>query len=225
MSLYFDTTYPKDEKNEYPQEYVNYMYNRFFKKGGYILDAGCANGKFLSLLKNKNLTRYGIDLREEKLVDKSIIFKQGDLNSRLPYPEDFFDFVYTKSVISMLWDTSFFFQEVRRILKPGGKFICLIPDWKSNYKWYWDDFTYSRAFTRKGLREGLSINGFKNEDCEYFYQLPFVWENPKLIWLCKLIAEVVPDRFKFKDREQRNTKDRKLVRFSKERMLLAYGEK
>ena len=229
MSLYYNTTYPKDENNKYPEKYVKYMYERFFKKGGRILDAGCANGKFLAELRRIDpfsFRCHGIDLREEELADENIYFKQCDLSKdKLPYQDNFFDYVYTKSVISMFLDTSFFFREVHRVLKPGGKFVVLIPDWKSNYKWYWDDGTYVKAFTRKGLRELLTINGFTNEDCEYFYQLPFVWKHPKSVWINKIVAAVVPDRFKFKSREQRNTKDRKLIRFSKEKMLLAYGEK
>jgi ubiquinone/menaquinone biosynthesis C-methylase UbiE len=144
---------------------------------------------------------------------------------KIPFPDNYFDLVYTKSVISMFLDTSFFFKEVYRVLKPGGTFVCLIPDWRSNYKWYWDDFFYVKSFTRKGLDYGMKMSGFRDVSCEYFYQLPFIWEFPEMALLCKIIAKVIPDRFKFKDREQRNTKDRKLIRFSKEKMLLAYGTK
>jgi hypothetical protein len=75
------------------------------------------------------------------------------------------------------------------------------------------------------LRDALRINGFKQADCEYFYQLPFVWKYPFLKFIPKLIDFFTPECLKWKDKEQRNTKDRKLIRFSKEQMLLSYGRK
>jgi len=75
------------------------------------------------------------------------------------------------------------------------------------------------------LRDGLNIIGFKDGNCEYFYQLPFTWKYPNLKFIPKLIAAITTDSMKWKTKEHRNTKDRKLIRFSKEIMLLSYGSK
>ena len=45
-----------------------------------------------------------------------------------------------------------------------------------------------------------------------------------VVFIPKLIA-LLPDFLKWKTKEHRNTKDRKLVRFSKEIMLLSTGTK
>ena len=132
--------------------------------------------------------------------------------------------MYSKSVLEHLTNTDNFVSESFRVLKPGGVFVGLTPDWDSQRRIFWDDYTHVKPFTRKGLRDCLIIYGLDKVDCEYFYQLPFIWEYPYLEFIPKAIS-LLPDSLKWKDREQRNTKDRKLIRFSKEKMLLAYGNK
>ena len=84
--------------------------------------------------------------------------------------------------------------------------------------------SFKEFLTRKGLRDALRIHGFENADCEYFFQLPFIWKYPWLSFIPAVVS-LLPDFLKWKDKEQRNTKDRKLIRFSKEKMLLVYGAK
>ena len=231
MSKYAEVIYPKDDKNQYPLKLSKYIYDRFMSIAvsqsaeiPKILDIGCCTGKALNLFaKHGDLDLYGIDIRDEKV--KGINFKACDIeNDKIPYPDNYFDFVYSKSVLEHVRNTDNFLHEARRVLKPGGVFIALTPDWASQYKYFWDDYTHVKPFTRKGLRDALKIYDFANAECEYFYQLPFLWKYPKLTFVTSLIS-FLPDSWKWKTDEQRNTKDRKLIRFSKEKMLLAYGKK
>jgi hypothetical protein len=68
----------------------------------------------------------------------------------------------------------------------------------------------------------MIINGFKNVDCSYFLQLPIVWKHPWIKYVTMLIA-LLPDSLKWKDKEEKEF--RRLIRFSKEKMLLAVGNK
>jgi SAM-dependent methyltransferase len=228
MTKYADIIYPPDEGNTYPHKFIEYIYNRFYanenKEFAKILDIGCSTGKALRLFSNHgNLELYGIDVRDEG--SEGFEYKRCDLESEsIPYPDNYFDFIYTKSVLEHVFNTENFIKESLRVLKPGGVLVALAPDWASQQSIYWDDYTHVKPFTRKGLRDCLIINGFENAGCEYFYQLPFVWRHPWLSIIPKIIS-LLPDSLKWKDSEQRNTKDRKLVRFSKEIMLLSYGVK
>lgn len=228
MTKYAEVIYPEDSKNEYPQKLADYICNRFFSSGGEskpkILDIGCCTGKALkSFNRTNNFDLYGIDVRDENV--EGITFKKCNLESeKIPYPDDHFDFVYSKSVLEHVTNTDNFLNEAYRVLKPGGICVLLTPDWKSQQSIFWDDYTHVKPFTRKGLRDALRIKGFVDTDCEYFYQLPFVWKYPWLSFVPKLVA-FLPDFLKWKDSDQRNTKDRKIIRFSKEKMLLSYGRK
>jgi SAM-dependent methyltransferase len=229
MSNYADLIYPEDSKNPYPQKLANYIHQRFMShnagSGAKILDVGCCTGKALRYLRNcdSTLDLYGIDVRDESPED--VEFKTCNLEyESIPFDDNTFDFVYSKSVLEHVFNTDNYVSESMRVLKPGGIFIGLTPDWKSQRKFFWDDYTHVKPFTRKGLRDCLRMHNFESTDCEYFYQLPFTWEIPSLTFIPKFVS-LLPDSLKWKNREQRNTMDRKLVRFSKEKMLLSYGKK
>ena len=231
MSSYADLIYPEDSKNPYPQKLASYIYDRFMKErceqepDAKILDIGCCTGKALRLLKNCNngLDLYGIDVRDEEPED--VEFKKCNLeNESIPFDDNTFEFVYSKSVLEHVFNTDNYISEAMRVLKPGGIFIGLTPDWESQRKFFWDDYTHVKPFTRKGLRDCLKMHGFRHADCEYFYQLPFMWDKPALSFIPKIIS-LLPDSLKWKNRQQRNTMDRKIIRFSKEKMLLSFGAK
>jgi len=225
MTKYTEIIYPQDENNTYPKQFCDYIYNRFFKDGGdslKILDIGCNKGTNLKHFAEKGLECYGVDLRVEGV---DFDFRECNLeNEDIPYPDNSFDFVYSKSVLEHVFNTENFLKNALRVLKPGGLFVALTPDWKSQHEYFWDDYTHVKPFTRKSLRDAMLINDFEDADCEFFYQLPFVWNKPWLEIVPKVVS-LLPDFLKWKDRDQRNTKDRKLIRFSKEKMLLAYGRK
>tara|TARA_R110001583_G_scaffold6509_6_gene33013 strand:- start:11400 stop:12107 length:708 start_codon:yes stop_codon:yes gene_type:complete len=234
MTKYVDTIYPEDKDNKYPSKLAKYLYDRFMKfaKTGAqpagekrkILDIGCSTGEALRRFAEfEDFDLYGVDIRIEDAPD--INFKKCNIEqNRIKHPDNYFDFVYSKSVLEHVRNTDNFISEALRVLKPDGVFVALTPDWKSQQSIFWDDYTHVKPFTRKGLRDCLKIKGFEESNCEYFYQLPFLWKYPSLSFIAKLIA-LVPDSWKWKDKEQRNTKDRKLIRFSKEKMLLCYGVK
>jgi len=53
--------------------------------------------------------------------------------------------------------------EVRRMLRPGGRFIVLQPNFRLCWKRYFDDFTHVTIFTDVGLRMFLEHCGFRVE--------------------------------------------------------------
>ena len=232
MSKYAEVIYPPDEQNQYPHKLARHLYERFmapYGKDGHvpkILDIGCSTGRALAnFARCGALDLYGIDLRPEN-VPENITFKTCNIEKEaLPFEDNTFDIVYNKSVLEHVHNTENFLVESLRVLKPGGLFLGLTPDWASQYKIFWDDFTHVKPFTQKGLRDALLILGFTNSDCEYFYQLPFLWEREYLRFIPVIIDFIFPDFMKWRTREKRNTKDFKLIRFSKEKMLLSYGYK
>jgi len=53
--------------------------------------------------------------------------------------------------------------EVRRMLRPGGRFVVLQPNFRLCWKHYFDDFTHVTIFTDVGLRMFLEHCGFRVE--------------------------------------------------------------
>ena len=124
MTKYVEVIYPEDSKNKYPQKFANHLYERFFsgKKGqeASILDIGCSAGKALKCFsKNQDFKLYGVDVRDEN-VD-GIVFEKCDLEKdRIPFEDNSFDFVYSKSVIEHVFNTENFIKASRRLFLENG---------------------------------------------------------------------------------------------------------
>lgn len=234
MGNYLKTIYFTEEygEHDYPQKLCSYIYKKHFKdyisknniRNPRLLDIGSGKGNHLVGFLRLGIESYGLDKRKEcvDILDKFKICECDIEKEKFPFEDNFFDFVFSKSVLEHVSNTDNFLAESLRILKPGGVSVILTPDWKSQMKFFWDDYTHVKAFTRKSLQNAMKINGFSNVECNYFLQLPFIWKYPFLKFITRIIS-LLPDSLKWKDKEE--SQPRKLIRFSKEEMLLAVGEK
>ncbi len=111
------------------QTVKNEIFNEGEKKGLKICDVGCGKGRYL----NKLLTDaprnsyYGVDLSESVLkyvTDQRIEKKQGSL-TKIPYPDNFFDVVYTCEALEHAVDIKSAVGEMARVTRPGGKIIVI----------------------------------------------------------------------------------------------------
>ena len=232
MSNYLETIYFRDEYSEkaYPQKLCNYIVEKYLEKhnndivGKHLLDIGSGKGNHLVGFNRKGIKCFGMDKRDEcvEILDDFEI-RECDIESEpFPFKENSFDFVFSKSVLEHVSNADNFLSETIRVLKPGGLAILMCPDWGTQYKIFWDDYTHVKAWTRKGLQDALVMHGFNDVNVSLFRQLPIIWKYPILRILCD-ITSVLPESFKWKDNEEKLF--RTWIRFSKEKMLLATGTK
>jgi ubiquinone/menaquinone biosynthesis C-methylase UbiE len=207
--------------NDYIYKLCEYISNNYFTKQGKILDVGCGTGNHMNMFNKLGYDIHGIDIRESGNKKTKRCNIEYD---KFPYKDNSFDYIFSKSVIEHIHRPDNFLQECKRVLKKGGILVIMTPEWKSQMSFFWDDYSHYHPWTRKSLRDALKIFGFKDVECDIFIQLPFIWKYPYLKFITYLIS-IIPDRFKWKTKEMRNGEDRKLIRFSKEKMLIGVGTK
>lgn len=102
-------------------------------QGKNILDIGCHDGTFLSLIKNRNNNFFGLEASDWAVAEsrkKGIRVQQFffDDKTKLPFEEEFFDVIAAGEIIEHIYDTDFFLEEIRRTLKTGGKLLVSTPN-------------------------------------------------------------------------------------------------
>jgi sterol 24-C-methyltransferase len=110
------------------------------RKGDHVLDIGCGRGRIASHVATytgADVTGMNIDpnqidcakrYAEGNGLHTQCHFKVADMNDLpLPFPDQSFDFVYQVQAFSLCKNLEKLFQDIHRMLKPGGKLACL--DW------------------------------------------------------------------------------------------------
>ena len=233
MPTYLETSYFREEYGvkDYPQKLCNRIYNLFFRDyvrrkkienpdfKPKLLDIGSGKGNQLVGFSRLGIECSGLDNRDECLeILDSFDVKECDLEKeKMPFKDNEFDFIFTKSVIEHVWNTDNFLKETKGVLKPGGVAIIMTPDWKSEYRFFYNDYTHVRPFTRKGLRNALRNHEFSDISVDYFYQLPFIWKYPSLKFIPAMIG-LLPEWLQWRDDNEKE--HRELIRFSISKMLL-----
>lgn len=222
---YLETIYSEEKKpfTDYPKKLTTYLINRFnLKKKQKILELGCGRGEFLNEFVKNGLEGHGVDLSDySKNFFSNLNFKKVDMdNEKLPYEDNFFDIIYSKSFIEHFYYPEKIFKEAYRVLKPGGIIVTLTPEWKYIYKTFYEDFTHRVPFTRVSLTDIHYISNFKSVKVESFKQLPILFEKNFYNYFFRLFSFItrvlIPDYFRDKN---------KWIRFSKEIMLLSEAKK
>ncbi|MDB2676319.1 class I SAM-dependent methyltransferase [Amylibacter sp.] len=220
---YIKVIYSKDAKpfTSYPFVLTKYLFEIYrIQKGATLLDLGCGRGEFLNGFIDLGIDGHGVDFTDAAVdLCPHATIKQADIeNDGLPYPDNYFDVVFSKSVIEHFHNPDIMIKEVFRCLKPGGLVITIAPSWEYNHRIYFEDYTHRTPFMISSLNDILLIHGFVMVNVQFFKQLPILWGN--LYWLLNplsvLTRYLIPRVF---------SKRSKWVRFSKEIMLLSTAVK
>jgi len=223
MADYLSVVYDAESHpyTDYPARLCAHLFHAFgMKPGMKMLEPGCVRGEFLRNFQKLGLVCTGLDRSAETralLAESGIALEVCDVESaeaKLPFPDNTFNVIYNKSFLEHLWEPGRFLMEAQRVLKPGGLMLCLVPDWESNYKIYFDDFTHRTPFTVVSLRDILLMCDLQRVSVQKFRQLPIVWRYPALNYFCAAISPFVPVRTK-----------NKFLRWSRELMLVGAAYK
>lgn len=160
--------------------HVNYQYlldrgGSLVPKEGRILDYGCGKGGTVEEGVKRNLDIFGVEAFshgsgttiKEELQDKNLLDQRVKelVGCHIPFPDHHFDLVISNQVFEHVVELDEVLKEIDRVLKPGGKVLCLFPSkevireghcgilfahWlpKSKMRYYWLLFCRSIGFGR-----------------------------------------------------------------------------
>ena len=102
--------------------------------GDRVLDVGCGDGTFSSLLATAGAgSVVGVDVAETALLRAratcpELSFERVDPDGTLPFADNRFQLVWAGEVLEHIADTARWLSEVRRVLVPGGRLVLSTPD-------------------------------------------------------------------------------------------------
>jgi SAM-dependent methyltransferase len=102
---------------------------RFVPENSDVLDLGCGYyGSLLRFLEPKISFGVGVDISvNQEVGSPKLRLVKHDLNMALPFPNDRFDVVISLANLEHLENSQGAFQEIHRVMKPGGFLLLTTP--------------------------------------------------------------------------------------------------
>ncbi len=136
-----------------------HYYEKDFRESQPVLDLGPGRCWFTK----QNVAHIiAVDIEEEIVqhyAAEGLQIRQGSAYD-IPFPDNYFSGVFCCWLFEHLSDLDRAMGEVRRVLKPGGKVLVIVPS--ARLRQFWDDYTHIRPFTHTSLRQLAQNNGFVN---------------------------------------------------------------
>lgn len=149
-----------------------------------VLDVGCGNGGFVRACLDREIDALGVEAfdasaRVASVNGASVLQAAGEM---LPLASRTLDVVRLKEVLEHVQRPLELASEMRRVLRPGGTFLCYVPtQWSQLYPFpanFYDDYTHVRAFSRVGLQRLLEDAGFARIAIEGYTPPLRAWQRP-----------------------------------------------
>lgn len=216
---YLNTHYSEKVRpvTSYPRQLAGFLAERFgFTSGMRMLVFGCGRGELAQQFRDRQIDVVAADVSPDagKLLQVNDVVLLDAESKPIPFSDNEFDLVFSKSVLEHLPDPYATSKELVRVLKPGGKLVTLTPDWEKNFKIFFDDITHVRPFSRNTLCQLYELLNLEEIDVFRFRQLPSCWKYRSVDRLAAVIGLFVRPRTKVK-----------FLRWSRELMIAGSGRK
>jgi SAM-dependent methyltransferase len=95
-----------------------------------VLDIGCGIGTYVRRFRQYSDDVHGVDVEPERVAEASVELPNIHLapGEALPFPDDYFDVVFSNEVIEHVSDDRKTISEAVRVTKPGGTIVIFAPN-------------------------------------------------------------------------------------------------
>lgn len=141
-------------------------FQRWVPREAALLDLACGYGEFLHAIEAAE--KHGADLNPEagRHLPPGARFHHAPASAIAGLADSSLDVVFCSNFLEHLPDKAAcraVFGEVRRLLRPGGRFLVLGPNVRLLPGAYWDFWDHHLPLSERSLAEGLALAGFAVE--------------------------------------------------------------
>jgi SAM-dependent methyltransferase len=142
------------------------FFQRYISQDAVVLDLGSGWGEFIRNI--KACSKYAMDLNPDSgsRVGPGVQFLHQDCSQEWEVPSNSIDLVFTSNFFEHLPTKEALLRtlaQALRVLRPGGRLICLGPNIRFLPGDYWDFWDHHLPLSDRTLVEGLSLVGFAVE--------------------------------------------------------------
>lgn len=142
------------------------FFQKCVKPSDTVLDLACGYGEFITNI--RAAAKHAADLNPDspRFLDPDIRFHRTGATDLSEIPDESLDVVFTSNFLEHLPDKaalSKVFDEVRRVLRPGGRFLILGPNIRYLPGAYWDFLDHHLPLTHNSVCEALALHEFSTE--------------------------------------------------------------
>lgn len=127
-----------------------------------ILDLACGYGEFINAIQARHKIAVDMNPDVPNYLQPNIEIVQSPADA-IPLNDALVDVVFTSNFLEHLADKAEcdrVFAEVRRLLRPGGRFIIMGPNIRYLADRYWDFYDHHLPLSHLSLEEGLVQAGY-----------------------------------------------------------------
>ena len=168
-----------DRRTEVWKVLCSDFFQKFVDPKGSVLDLACGYGEFINNIVAAK--KYGLDLNPDSPLhlDGDVTFLHSPATDLSAVPDGTLDVAFTSNFLEHLPSKEVcneVFAEVRRKLRPGGRFLIMGPNIRYVYAQYWDYYDHYLPLSHLSLAEGLLASGYQ-VDSVYPKFLPYTMNN------------------------------------------------
>lgn len=162
---------------------------QFIDPAGSLLELGAGYGEFSRFIQAAE--KHALELNPDMAAHwpSSVQPHIQSALDRLSLPPNSLDTVFASNFFEhfTIEDGEHIVAEARRVLKPGGRLICVQPNFRLEPRRYFDDYTHKQIYTDVSFHDFLEANGMKVVHCEPRFT-PFSMKSrmPTAGWLVSL---------------------------------------
>lgn len=181
-----------------------YEFARDFVKNKISTDIGCADGYGTQYLANYAKTITGVDYSEVTIADArqknkdktNLNFISGKVPP-IPLPDESMDIITAFQFIEHIHERAAFIKDVKRVLKPGGMFLCTTPNNKMSIArnpFHVHEFTFAEMKKEtEGVFTKIELYGVQgNSKVNKYYADNAAWAKKILKWDPLGIHKIIP---------------------------------